>query len=106
MPSYARRTDKNQQEIVKLLRRIPGVSVFDLSGVGNGCPDVLIGFRGVNILIEIKRGRGRKTDPQHLFALTWNGQTAVAHNFEQALSIIFKITDAIYQRKLFEEGCG
>lgn len=47
------RADKNQQDIVDELRDL-GISVLILSQVGGGCPDLLIGHRGKNYLIEVK----------------------------------------------------
>lgn len=44
------RTDSNHAEIAAALRKA-GASVVSLASVGNGCPDLLVGFR--------TRGRGR-----------------------------------------------
>ena len=49
------RTDCNQAEVVRALRKI-GASVQDLSPVGNGCPDLLVGWRGRDFLMEVKDG--------------------------------------------------
>ena len=51
----AKRVDANQKEIVNKLRAI-GASIQDLSMVGKGCPDILVGFRCKNYLFEIKDG--------------------------------------------------
>lgn len=48
------RIDSNHREIVAALRDV-GATVLDLSGVGNGAPDLLIGYRGCNLLLEVKR---------------------------------------------------
>ena len=45
----AAKIDENQPEIVDALRAM-GCSVTILSAVGNGCPDILVGFRGINLL--------------------------------------------------------
>lgn len=34
-----------------------GFSVLDLSGVGNDCPDLLIGRQGMDMLVEVKTRR-------------------------------------------------
>ena len=52
----AARTDANQSEIVAYARAL-GASVVDLSGVGRGVPDLLIGVPGANDLWEIKDGK-------------------------------------------------
>ncbi|HXG23032.1 MAG TPA: hypothetical protein VNJ09_00645 [Chthonomonadales bacterium] len=70
-----RRADHNQAEIVVALRRL-GASVFVLSDVGHGCPDLLVGFRGRTFLLEVKnmRGRGRRLTPQQVeFHQGWQG---------------------------------
>ena len=51
----AAKIDENQPEIVAALRKI-GALVTDLSGVGNGVPDILVAFRGMFYLLEIKDG--------------------------------------------------
>ena len=55
MRKHARRDD-NHRAIVDALR-VLGATVLDLADVGGGCPDVLVGFRGKNVLLEIKDGR-------------------------------------------------
>jgi hypothetical protein len=47
--------DKNQPAIVAMLRQV-GAHVQHLHAVGKGCPDLLVGFRGENWLLEIKDG--------------------------------------------------
>ena len=49
----AAKIDANQTEIVKALRQV-GASVQSLASTGKGCPDLLVGFRGVNWLLEVK----------------------------------------------------
>jgi hypothetical protein len=58
MSRYARRTDTNHSEIVNLLRSI-GAQVLDLHALP-GALDVLVGFRGVLHLFEVKHGKGWK----------------------------------------------
>lgn len=52
------KVDANQAAIVRRLRQL-GASVVDLSGVGGGCPDLLVGARGSNVLLEVKNPDGR-----------------------------------------------
>ena len=63
---YSRRgvtkTDVNQAEIVAALRAA-GVSVVDLSGVGQGCPDLLCAIPSFMALLEVKKPLGPRTDP-------------------------------------------
>jgi hypothetical protein len=80
------RTDANQSSIVRDLRKA-GASVMILSGVGEGCPDLLVGFRGSNYLFECKDGtqppsKKRLTEDEKAFHLTWDGQVAVVETVE------------------------
>ena len=80
-------TDANQSAIVADLRKA-GATVFSLHEVGYGCPDLLVGFRGKNFIIEIKTEDGTLTPSQVDFHDGWRGQVDVARTSEEALSII------------------
>ena len=54
MSRRAPRVDGNQAAIVRALRAA-GCSVTLLHGVGDGCPDLLVGARGRTVLLEVKR---------------------------------------------------
>ncbi len=71
-----RRPDANQGAIVKALRRC-GATVLDLSSVGGDCPDLLVGWRGVDRLLEVKTATGTPSDGQADFAATWKGAPVV-----------------------------
>ena len=86
------RTDANQREIVAALRKI-GASVAVTSNQHTGFPDIVVGFRGKNYLIEIKDGEKPKsqqklTEAQVDFHSLWRGQIAVCNSVEQALALI------------------
>lgn len=88
----ASRVDANQTRIVEALRKV-GCTVQHLHKVGQGCPDLLIGFRGDNILLEIKDGTKspslRKLTPQQVgWHANWKGTAHVVKNIEEALSVI------------------
>ena len=84
----ARKVDANQSEIVEALRAI-GASVFLLHAVGCGCPDLLVGFRGVNHLLEIKCGRHAKLTPaEKRFFVSWNGRAEVVRTVDEAYEVI------------------
>jgi len=81
------RTDANQARIVEALRRV-GASVSVTSGVGNGFPDLLVGWRGRTILIEIKDGEKppserKLTEAEAYFLENWKGGPAVVVKDEQ-----------------------
>jgi len=88
-----KRTDSNHAEIIKALRKIPNLSVFSTHEVGKGFPDIVIGYKGINYLIEIKDGKkppsARKlTDAELDFHLSWNGQIDTIKNLDELLQII------------------
>src|SRR5688572_20255894 len=91
-PMRARKTDSNQQELVKQMRKI-GMSVFITSGVGDGFPDVVAGIRGVNYLFEIKdpakppSARKLTPDEQEFFN-TWKGCVHKVETIEDVLEIL------------------
>jgi len=85
-----RKADANQSAIVEALRRV-GATVQILSQVGHGCPDLLVGFRGRNYLIEVKNqdGRGAQFTPDEKnWHHEWSGTVGVVLNIEQALEYI------------------
>ena len=89
----AAKVDANHRKIVQALRDV-GATVLDLAKVGNGAPDLLVGFRGNNFLIEVKDGSAppsaRKLRPNQVeFHGGWKGNTpAVALSVDDALAAI------------------
>lgn len=91
----AAKVDANQKEIVSALRSV-GATVEHLHAVGRGCPDLLIGYRGFNYLIEVKDGtktasQRRLTPDQVKWHAKWRGQKIVVESVESALSFIHEI---------------
>ena len=89
----AAKVDDNQPEIVAALRKV-GASVQPLHAVGRGCPDILVGYRGRNLLMEIKDGkkspsRRRLTADQDKWHDDWAGQVAIVINVDEALHALF-----------------
>ncbi len=87
-----KRTDANHRQIVDALRRC-GATVLDLSNVGDGCPDLLVGFRGRNYLMEVKDGakkpsQRRLRETQIEFFQSWAGQAAKVENLAEALAVL------------------
>ena len=86
------RVDGNHREIVDGLRNV-GASVQSLATIGKGCPDILVGFRGVNYVMEIKDGSkppsGRKLTPdESAWHFNWRGQVCVVESLQDALIAI------------------
>lgn len=92
----AAKVDANQACIIKALRQI-GASVQPLHTVGGGVPDLLVGYRGKNTLLEVKDGgkvkSARKlTDEQIEWITAWRGKVRVVENLNQAISAITETT--------------
>jgi Holliday junction resolvase len=92
MPRRAAKVDANHTEIVKGLRQ-SGCTVLDLSAVGKGCPDLLIGRCGYNLLMEVKDGSKPKsarklTGDQIAFFAKWRGNVQVVKSLQEAIDII------------------
>jgi hypothetical protein len=73
----AAKVDDNQEEIVKALRAV-GATVQTLAAIGKGVPDLLVGYQGQTILVEIKDGKKspserRLTEDQLKWHGAWNG---------------------------------
>jgi hypothetical protein len=88
----AAKVDANQAKIVAALRQM-GCTVQPLHAVGEGVPDLLCGFRGINILIEVKDGakppsQRSLTDAQVEWHGGWKGQVAVAKDEHEAVAIV------------------
>lgn len=86
------RVDANQQTIVDGLRAI-GASVQSLAMVGRGVPDLAVGFRAQNFLLEVKDGAKpesarRLTKDETAWHDGWRGQVATVASVEEALHAI------------------
>ena len=86
----AAKTDRNQPEIVEALRKV-GALVHPMHAVGGGFPDLLVGFRGVVRLLEVKDGlappsQQALTPDQVKFHAVW--PVAVVRSVDEALRAI------------------
>lgn len=89
------KVDSNQAQIVDALRAI-GCTVLSLAPLGNGCPDLLVGIFGRNLLLEVKDGtkspsRTKLTPLERSFHSTWKGQTATVLNVEDAIRAVNQV---------------
>lgn len=88
----AAKIDANQNEIVNALRKT-GCTVQILSNVWKGCPDLVVGFSGLNLMMEIKDGAKPKssqklTVDQVKWHQDWNGAVVVVNSIDQALQAV------------------
>lgn len=88
------RTDANQVEIVKYLRTL-GMKVEIASNIGGGFPDLIVGFRGVTCLVEIKDGgkvasARELTQAQVEWHALWSGHAVVCESKEDAATAVIE----------------
>lgn len=85
----AARADDNQKDIVAALRDA-GASVQPLHAVGRGVPDLLVGFRGVNVLMEVKtESKASKLNPLQVdWHESWRGLVCVVRNADEAIAAL------------------
>ena len=89
----AARTDANQTQVIIALRAA-GATVQSLSAVGDGVPDLLVGYKGVTYLLEVKDGdkvpsKRMLTPDQIEWHERWLGGTlAVVEHPDAALRLI------------------
>lgn len=114
----AKRTDANQLQIVKALREA-GHSVLILSGVGKGCPDIMVGIlhggKRYNLLFEIKDGMKppsqRKLTPcEALFFERWLGHARVVKSVPDAFIAVREYLNGVgvtdYVERVLQSTCA
>jgi len=89
----AARVDQNHDQVVIALRAA-GATVQSLAGVGKGVPDLLVGYQGQTLLLEVKDGfkspsRQLLTKDQLRWHGSWKGGAlAVVDSPDAALRMI------------------
>ena len=89
---YANRIDANQNKIVDALRKAG--AVVRIISQGDGIPDLLVGYRGYTILMEVKDGdkvpSARKlTEAEQKFFDDWRGgMLVVINSVDEALETL------------------
>jgi hypothetical protein len=89
---YANRIDANQGSIVEALRQC-GATVRIISQ-GGGIPDLLVGYNGYTILMEVKDGakvpsaRKLTEDEQKFFDEWRGGMLAIVNSVSEALDLL------------------
>lgn len=90
-----KKVDANQKEVVKVFRQL-GCSVQHLHMVGSGCPDIVVGYRGANYLIEIKDGdkspsRRKLTPDEQEWHDEWKGHVCVVESLHDIQDFLTQI---------------
>lgn len=90
---HAGRTDANHTAVKTALGGM-GCSVQSLGMVGDGCPDLLVGYRGQTFLVEVKDGakspsERKLTAAQERWHRWWTGATViVAKSPDEAIEAV------------------
>lgn len=97
MRRFSAKVDESQNGIVIALREI-GASVEIASAIGQGFPDLIVGYKGQNFLLEVKNpvtsGRQSKlNDRQIEWHNTWKGSSYVVRTPEEAIQVITQQTN-------------
>ncbi len=93
MRGYINRVDANQTEIIEAFERL-GCSVANLSSLGKGVPDLLVGYGGLCCLcVEVKDGSkppsARKlTEAQKTFHMNWKGGIKVVKDLDGVIETV------------------
>ena len=87
-----RRVDKNQVEIVKVLRQM-GASVLHTHELGRGAPDISVGYRKRNYFVEIKDGaqppsRQVLTPDEQQWHDDWRGHVTIIRSVAEAVQFM------------------
>ena len=75
------RHDDFQFRVIEYLGMVPGVSWKDVSQV-DGFVDLIVGWKGINHLWEIKSEKGKLSKEQKLFHHCWSGKIVVIRSIE------------------------
>jgi Holliday junction resolvase len=87
------KVDANQKQIVDQLRQIHGISVVSISSMGDGIPDIIVGYKARTYLFEIKDGdkppsQKKLTEEEQKFFDMWTGHVSKCENLDQILKEI------------------
>lgn len=89
-PKYGR-TDANHSEVIGWFEYM-GCTVVDLSQIGSGVLDLLVGLVGVDVIVEVKTEDGKLRHCQQTFIDKWRGRKpAVVRTQQDCIDLVQKI---------------
>jgi Holliday junction resolvase len=110
----AAKVDRNQPEIVSFFRKA-GCSVAVTSSAHDGFPDLVVGFGGLTVLVEVKYGelpqsRQQLTPKQVDFFNEFKGAKTVVSTLQEAQRVVSVLKEAsgsidIDWQKKFVKSC-
>lgn len=94
IPRFRQKLDENHRAIVATLQ-YNGALVGDLSNAGGGIPDLVVGFRGVLFLVEVKTPKGALSPKQKEFFAQWSEYpTLVIRTVDEAMNVMEVLRNA------------
>jgi len=92
MTRLAAKTDSNHKEIMEVFRDL-GCTVFSTHMVGKGFPDMVVGHRCINLLVEVKDGslvpsKRKLTPDEQGFHELWRGTVNIVETVQGAVDLI------------------
>ncbi len=93
----AKRVDKNQGEIVQALRDF-GASVTCTHKVGDGYPDLSVGWRGRTFLFEVKMPGAALNEREYKWHQEWKGDHYIVHSIDEAIAVLLDSEDEEFNR--------
>jgi hypothetical protein len=93
------RTDANQNDVVQCLRDL-GASVQSLADIGEGCPDLLVGWRELNFVLEVKDGaqppsKRKLTPAESKWHGEWRGHVRIVFSGIEAVEYVIETAQHI-----------
>lgn len=85
------KVDANQSEIVRALRDM-GAFVQSIANIGDGCPDLLVSFRGKWFVFEVKSPGGKLTPDEARWHNEARASVFVVFGAGEAIKILEKET--------------
>jgi hypothetical protein len=84
------RVDANQAEIVHALQAMDckGISVADTHEIGKGFPDIVVGYKGLSYMFEIKLPGEKLTPRERIFHNYWTGHIRVVYCVDDVLRTV------------------
>jgi hypothetical protein len=91
--TLAAKRDANEFKIIKYLRRV-GCSVEQLSQ--GGIPDLLVGWHGENLLLEVKTATGKLTKTQVEWHSRFKGTVYIVRSVAETKEVLKTCRKTIY----------
>lgn len=96
---YAAKTDENHTRIANAFRSC-GASVHSVHRVGEGFPDLAVGYMGFTWLVEVKTETGTLNPAEYKWHNEWKGHAVVVKTAGEAVRWIERWRDLAERARL------